>query len=131
MGGPVWVCFSRGRGLFFTSQKQLQSNEKQTTTTTAKDIFFIVSFAYCDMKNKRQKQDHRTQQKQIIFCLYYKVSKFFAKNIKKNLQSCFFCCTFVPAKQKTQYHVNRQSNNLRTIHHGRKQACKETTKESI
>jgi hypothetical protein len=42
----------------------MQSNEKQTTTTTAKDIFFIVFSVYRDMKNKRQKQDHRTPKKQ-------------------------------------------------------------------
>ena len=63
MGGPVWACFV---GLFFTSQKQLQSNEKQTNTTTAKDIFFIVFSVYRDMKNKRQKQDHRTPKKQRV-----------------------------------------------------------------
>lgn len=51
--GLLWVCFP--------VSKPLQSNEKQTTTTTGKYIFFIVFSVYRDMKNKRQKQDHRTQ----------------------------------------------------------------------
>lgn len=60
MGGPVWACVG-GSVLWvcFPVSKPLQSNEKQTTPTTAKDIFFIVSFVYCDMKNKRQKQHPR------------------------------------------------------------------------
>ena len=75
MGGPVfWACFV---GLFPVS-KTMQSNEKQTNTTTAKDIFLVVSFVYRDMKTKRKKQTK--------FAYIYKVSKFFAKNIKKNLQ---------------------------------------------
>lgn len=43
------------------------------------------------MKNKRQKQTN--------FVYIYKVSKFFAKNIKKNLQSCFFV---VPLYQRNK-----------------------------
>jgi len=39
------------------------------------------------MKNKRQKQ--------MNFAYIYKVSKFFTKNIKKNLQSYFFVVTLL------------------------------------
>lgn len=68
-GSVLWVCFV---GLFPVS-KPLQSNEKQTTQATGKDICGVVFLLYRDMKNKRQKQDHRAQQKQKIICLYYKV----------------------------------------------------------
>lgn len=56
MGGPVWACVG-GPVLWvcFPVSKPLQSNEKQTNTTTAKDIFFLVFSVYRDMKNKRQK----------------------------------------------------------------------------
>ena len=88
MGGPVWACFV---GLFlwvcFPSQKQLQSNEKQTTTTTAKDIFFIVFSVYRDMKTKAKKQ--------IKFCYIYKVSKKLQKKLKKICKVIFllYLCT--------------------------------------
>ena len=51
-------------GPFFHVSKPLQSNGKQTKPTTGKTLARYFLLFYCDMKNKRQKQDHRTQQKQ-------------------------------------------------------------------
>ena len=68
MGLYGWACVGLCRGgvpvVVFPVSKPLQSNGKQTTPTTGKTLARYFLLFYCDMKNKRQKQGHRTQQKQ-------------------------------------------------------------------
>jgi hypothetical protein len=82
--GPfLWACFP--------SQKQLQSNEKQTNTKTAKDIFFIVFSLYHDMKNKRKSK--------LILPIYIRY-EIFCKKYQKKFAELKNSCTFAIETKK-------------------------------